>query len=81
MHASATPVQYLYSGDADSWYIRHCVTLGLTRVFQNCKHLPTQDGMSEIAWNTLQKRMSLETEAKVLEAHKLELVRTRITRL
>lgn len=56
---------------SEPWYIRHCVILALCRICELCKDQPTQDGMSEIAWNTIQQRMTTETEAKVLEAQKL----------
>ncbi len=64
----------LVTDDSSNWYIRHCVILSLSRICYYCKDLPTQDGMSEIAWSILQKRMSLELEPKVLEANNLHQV-------
>ena len=58
----------------ESWFVRHCVILGLSRICHTCRDLPIQDGFSGVAWSVLQKRFSLESEQRVLQAYKLEQV-------
>lgn len=61
-------------GSHESWAIRHCALLGLSRVNQVCKDLPAKDGFSSVAWSRLTERQSVETDRRVLEACKLQQV-------
>ena len=57
-----------------SWIIRHCALIGLSRVAQICKNQTAKDGFSSVAWSKLVERQSVETDQRVLEAHKLQQV-------